>query len=77
MKGGNRVNVLLIIGLVIAGLIVGAITSCIILKRKISGTLKVDCSDPDGPYLFLELNESLGEIKKKEFVILGVDLSQK
>ena len=54
------------------------------LKQKPIGTLRIDSSDPDdGPYLFLELNQSIADVKlqDKKFVILAVDatnyLSQK
>lgn len=54
------------------------------LEQKPIGTLRIDSSDPDdGPYLFLELNQSIANLKlqDKKFVILEVDatnyLSQK
>ena len=39
----------------------------------IVGTLRVDCSDEDGPYMFLELGVPIEEIVNKafEFLILG------
>ena len=42
-------------------------------KRKPIGTLRVDSSDPDGPYLFLELETDPGVIKKEKYVLLKVD----
>ena len=42
-------------------------------KRKPIGTLRVDSSDPDGPYLFLELATDPNVIKKEKYVLLKVD----
>lgn len=40
------------------------------------GTLKIDTSDPDGPYLFLEIsNEDLDYIRTQSYVTLRVDTS--
>lgn len=38
------------------------------------GALKVDRSDPDGPYIFLELYTDVNHLCKKKRVILEVDL---
>lgn len=47
------------------------------LTRDISaGVLKIDTSDPDGPYLFLELHEEIRAISKQSHVTFKVDLSQ-
>ena len=44
----------------IAGLFVGWMIAAIILRhKKAIGSLRVETSDPDGPYLFLELNDQL------------------
>lgn len=37
------------------------------------GFLHCDRTDPDGPYLFLELIESLDEVDKRNYVCLKVD----
>lgn len=42
-------------------------------KRKPIGTLRVDSSDPDGPYFFLELATNPNVIKKEKYVLLKVD----
>ena len=44
-------------------------------NRKPSGALKVDRSDPDGPYIFLELYTDLPKLCDKKHVILEVKLS--
>lgn len=36
------------------------------------GTLRVDTSDPDGPYLFLELHTPVSEVMKQKQVTLDV-----
>ena len=41
-------------------------------KFKSVGELVVDRSDEDGPFLFLELNESLSRVEEKNEVILTV-----
>lgn len=42
-------------------------------KRKSIGTLRVDSSDSDGPYLFLELETDPNAIKKEKYVLMKVD----
>lgn len=42
-------------------------------KRKPIGTLRIDSSDPDGPYLFLELEVNPEVVKKEKYVLLKVD----
>lgn len=38
------------------------------------GTLRIDSSDPDGPYMFLELETvPVSVIKKEKYVLLKVD----
>lgn len=37
------------------------------------GTLHVETTDPDGPYLFLELSTDVSEVCSKEKVVLDVD----
>ena len=64
-------------GIVIAfifGLLGGWIIAAIILRHKKSiGSLRVETSDPDGPYLFLELNDgNISELLRKRHVILNV-----
>lgn len=60
------------------GLAVGVLLSIIFakyfLKPKIIGTLRVDQSDPDGPYLFLELNASIEKIIHQKKVVMNVNV---
>lgn len=60
----------------IAGLIAGSIvTSSTISHKHHVGTLREDRSDPDSPYLFLELSkEGYQKIHEYEWVTLNVIL---
>ena len=57
----------------VAGLIVGIIVAMFIFRQKPVGTLRIDNSDPDGPYPFLELPpDGLYVIQSKNRVVLNV-----
>lgn len=43
------------------------------LTDNVVGTLRVDRSDPDGPYLFLELSEDIYKVIHKKYITLKVD----
>ena len=58
----------------ILGMAVGVAAIYIWLTAKSDGTLRIDSSDPDGPYMFLEVRRSTEDIRKKPFVILRVNL---
>lgn len=55
----------------ILGILAGLIISRI-LQDKPVGNLRVDHSDPDGPYLFLELHEDPDRLAKHKTVTLRV-----
>lgn len=55
------------------GVAVGAIITKIVLSNKSVGTLKYDTSDPDGPYLFLEVTKDLDSIRLRKYITLKVD----
>jgi hypothetical protein len=74
MKGGSIMLAGLIFMLLL-GFIAGWIVHNIVTKIPVSGTLKIDSSDPDGPYLFLELEENVNIVKRKNCVVLKVDTS--
>ena len=66
---------------VIIGLVVGVLFSWI-CRPKVIGYLRVDKTDPDGPYLFLETldRETITSLPREREVILKVrvtDYSQK
>ena len=58
---------------VLLGIVIGCVLTLLILRVKAVGTLRVDTSDPDGPYLFLELLKDVGPISAKKYVILKVN----
>lgn len=62
----------LLVGLII-GMIIGIIIVISILNRKSVGDLRIDDSDPDGVYLFLELNCSTAAVAKRRYVLLRVN----
>lgn len=58
-----------------AGVIIGACIMAVIAKLirpKPVGYLRVDHSDPEDPYLFLELGTSLPSLMKKKEVVLAI-----
>ncbi len=56
------------------GFLVGWGIAVAILRGKCVGTLRVDTSDPDGPFIFLEASKSIDAISSKKSVMLKVDL---
>lgn len=65
-----------IIATIIISICIGVIGYCLAVKKyskKPIGTLRIDSSDPDGPYLFLELATDPNIIKKEKYVLLKVD----
>ena len=63
----------------VLGFILGSITFVFLripfglTHKKTSGVLKIDISDEDGPYLFLELDENPGEFVGKKKVCFKVE----
>lgn len=61
---------------VLVGVLFGLIFSRALRKKEtqeILGTLVVDRSDPDGPFLFLELYSSIEQVEASEAVLLKVE----
>lgn len=56
------------------GMVIGCIFSSIVRRSKSVGKLRIDTSDPDGPFMFLELSKGVGDISAKKQVLLQVDL---
>lgn len=56
------------------GICIGMVWRGVYLKRNAIGDLRVDHSDPDSPYLFLELsgNQSVRTIEQQNYVVLKV-----
>lgn len=57
---------------VVVGIMIGFAVSFIIHRRHPVGFLRIDKSDPDGPYLFLELKKSVNEVVTQRTVLLEV-----
>lgn len=57
----------------IIGFLIGCGIAVIILRPKCIGTLRVDTSDPDGPFIFLEASRSIDFIASKKSVMLKVN----
>ena len=62
----------LLVGLII-GMIIGIVIVISIINRKSVGDLRIDDSDPDGVYLFLELKRPVAVVAKRRYVILRVN----
>ncbi len=58
----------------ILGFLVGCGITAAIFRRKCIGTLRVDTSDSDGPFIFLEASKSIDVIASKKTVMLKVNL---
>jgi hypothetical protein len=73
LKGGRT---MLIILSFLAGIIIGFLIFKVTSRPKISGTIRVDQSDPDAePYLFLELQNGVGtSIMQKKYVTFEVSI---
>lgn len=56
------------------GIVVGSIITRIITKPLDIGTLRIDTSDPDGPFMFLELSKDVNTVASKKYVVLKVNL---
>ena len=54
------------------GILVGIIFIGIVFRLFLVGTLRVDHSDSDGPFLFLELSKRVETVISKKYVVLKV-----
>lgn len=57
----------------VVGMVIGFIASVIYRRKKVKGILRIDKSDPDGPYLFLELSSDPAILEKQKYVTLEVN----
>lgn len=55
----------------VIGFLIGGIAVCIIFAFFKVGTLRV-IHDPDGDYMFLELDKSVSAVTSKKYVIMKV-----
>lgn len=63
---------LVLILIFIIGLVVGLTFARRVIRKETYGTLRIDRSDPDGPYLFLELDRNVEELSKQKHVVFNV-----
>ena len=63
---------LVLILVFIIGLVVGSTYARYAGKKETYRTLRIDRSDPDGPYLFLELDRNVEELSKQKHVVFNV-----
>lgn len=61
---------------VVAGLTWGWFLHKCAVSDSSAGVLKIDTSDPDGPYLFLELHEHIDTLSKQKYATFDIDISQ-
>lgn len=54
------------------GIVIGIIFSRIVFRFISIGNLQVDHSDPDGPFLFLELSKRIESVVRKKYVVMRV-----
>lgn len=57
----------------VVGLVIGFIASVIYHRKRVKGILRIDKSDPDGPYLFLELASDPAILEKQKYVTFEVN----
>lgn len=57
----------------VVGMVIGFIASVIYHRKRVKGILRIDKSDPDGPYLFLELSSDPAILEKQKYVTLEVN----
>lgn len=62
-----------IVLLFVFGISIGFLIASIMLNHRAAGSLKIDRSDPDGPYMFLELSENVDQIIRSDYITLKVD----
>ena len=72
MKGGTAVAIAFAI-IFAFGLVLGYSISKLFVKQMPLGVLRIDESDPDGPYIFLELSTDPRIIKQNRYVTLEVN----
>ncbi len=54
------------------GLAVGTLIGILLSRARTMGTLRIDSSDPDGPYLFVELSRGVHDISSMKTVRFAV-----
>lgn len=65
--------ILVIVTSILIGLVWGWFWHKTVVSDISAGTLKIYTSDPDGPYLFLELHEDIGTIAMQSHAFFEID----
>ena len=68
----SSTNIILTASALLVGILLGVLIGRRGARQKPVGYLRVDHSDGDGPYLFLELGTDVGTITQREYVTLRV-----
>lgn len=55
-------------------IVIASIITKIITKPLDIGTLRIATSDPDGPFMFLELSKDVDTVASEKYVVLKVNL---
>ena len=58
---------------IVLGTVIGSIFTGIVFRCFLVGALRVDRSDPDGPFMFLELKKSVEHVTSKKYIVLKVE----
>lgn len=56
----------------LSGVCFGIAVITLMFRVHMVGTLRIEASDPDGPYMFLELSKDAGNIMSQKHVMLKV-----
>ena len=59
----------------LVGVLIGFTLAAIIFHGDSLGTLRIETSDPDGPYLFLELNTDIHTVARKKYANFRVRIT--
>lgn len=59
----------------ILGILIGYGYGRYMINTSVSGRIMADVSDPDGPYLFLEVTDDINTVLKRDYVTLKIDIS--
>lgn len=54
------------------GIGIGVAVSFMFKHSRSAGNLRIDTSDPDGPYIFLELNNDISSISSQKAIVLKI-----
>lgn len=68
---GLEIIVWIIIGFVF-GVAISLLDGKLFHKPETDGVLRIDRSDPDGPFMFLEISKGVNELSTKEYVVFAV-----